>query len=146
MLQEHNSSACSGPQPRLLLIEDHAELAEVTALILREAGIDVRVAMSGKDALQEAAAWCPEMVLCDLTLPDIPGLEVVQTLRELPQTKNSLIAIHSMMSEWEIRSLEQNIRAGTINLVLSKPITEEKVERLLTNFAALRERRAASRT
>src|SRR6516164_5250017 len=129
-----NLLASSGRQPRLLLIEDHAALGEVTAIMLRAAGIEVRIATSGKDGLQEAAAWCPEIVLCDLTLPDISGLEVARTLRELPQTKSTLIAIHSIMSEREIRSIEQNILAGTINLFLPKPITEENIKRLLVNL------------
>ena len=63
------------PRCRVLLIEDHAPLAEATAEFIRSKGLDVRIASTGREALETAAVFHPEIVLCDLSLPDMPGPE-----------------------------------------------------------------------
>ena len=66
---------------RVLLVEDHAGFAEATAALMRHHGLDVSIATSGGDALKLAEECRPVLVLCDLTLPDMTGLDVVQALR-----------------------------------------------------------------
>src|SRR5262245_39709863 len=57
------------PYPvRLLLVDDNAVFAEATAEFLKIGGLDVRVAENGKDALETAEAFRPQIVLCDLML------------------------------------------------------------------------------
>ncbi len=66
---------------RVLLVDDEAGLARALAITLRAAGWEVRTAGDGGSALREAAAWHPDVVLLDLGLPDISGLEVIAGLR-----------------------------------------------------------------
>lgn len=79
--------------PNLLLIEDHADLANATADSLRLLGLDIQIAGSGNQALKMARAFRPAIVLCDLSLPDMSGLEVVRRLRGDPKTKHALLAV-----------------------------------------------------
>ncbi len=67
--------------PRVLVVDDEAGLARALAITLRAVGWDVRVAGDGRSALREAAAFHPDVVLLDLGLPDISGLEVITALR-----------------------------------------------------------------
>ena len=66
---------------RVLVVDDEAGLARALAITLRAVGWDVRVAGDGRSALREAAAFRPDVVLLDLGLPDISGLEVIAGLR-----------------------------------------------------------------
>jgi DNA-binding response OmpR family regulator len=122
---------------RVLLIEDHAPLAEVTAEFMRLAGLDVRIASTGEEALKMATASLPEIILCDVRLPDIPGPDVVRALRRLPGAKHTVIAMHSAGPEFEIRLLESG-GDSSVNMFLSKPLTEEKLEVLIKELEVLR--------
>jgi CheY-like chemotaxis protein len=124
---------------RLLLIEDHAGVAELTAEFLRDTGLEVRIARSGREGMDAAEAFRPEIVLCDMSLPDMSGLDVVRALRVRPDTKDALLAIHTAMSDADTQSLESHLDADDINLYLSKPITQKKLDRLLAALAALRQ-------
>ena len=125
--------------PRLLLVEDHADLGEATAEFLRCMGLEVQLASTGAAALKSAAVFCPDIVLCDLNLLDMTGLEVAQVLRKNPASKNTLFAIHTAFTEVDICSFERDVPAGDVNLYLSKPLTMEKLDKLLTAFELLRQ-------
>ena len=67
---------------RLLLVEDHAEGAEMLATLLKLWGHEVRVARDGPSALAAVVAEIPEMILLDLGLPRMNGYEVAERLRD----------------------------------------------------------------
>ena len=129
---------------RVLLIEDHAALAEATAEFMGSKGLVVRVASSGREALETAAAFHPDIVLCDLRLPDMSGLDVARALRDMPETKDAVIAMHSAMTESDFGTKgPQGIAA--VDLVLSKPLTEEKLDTLIKSRASKGTAREAPR-
>ena len=66
----------------ILVVEDDLTVAEVVVDYLRHAGLDPRHAVDGSTALEIAAAWRPDLVVLDLMLPGIGGLEVCRRLRE----------------------------------------------------------------
>src|ERR1700678_3372339 len=70
-----------GVDARILVVEDDLTVAEVVVDYLRHAGLDPRHAVDGRDALEIAAAWRPDLVVLDLMLPGISGLEVCRRLR-----------------------------------------------------------------
>jgi chemotaxis family two-component system sensor kinase Cph1 len=129
----------SRPPVRLLLIEDHAEMAEVTADILCRYGMDVRIASCGQEALETATVLRPDIILCDLFLQDMSGLELARVFRSRPETKDALIALHTAMPEMEVSTLEAEANATEIDLFLSKPVTKEKVDKLFARFALRRQ-------
>ena len=65
----------------MLLIEDDANMAQVVAGALRTRGHEVTVAADGRRGLQDASDLEPDLVILDLGLPDIDGIEVCRTLR-----------------------------------------------------------------
>jgi two-component system response regulator ResD len=67
---------------RILVVEDDLTVAEVVVDYLRHAGLEPRHAVDGPDALAIAADWHPDLVILDLMLPGISGLEVCRRLRE----------------------------------------------------------------
>jgi two-component system, OmpR family, response regulator MprA len=70
-----------GRDPRVLVVEDDDEIAQTLQRSLRLDGYDVRVARDGEAALDQAAAYNPDLVILDLGLPKLDGIEVARRLR-----------------------------------------------------------------
>ncbi len=68
--------------PRVLVVEDDDAIAQVLQRSLRMEGYEVRVADDGVAALDEAHAFLPDLVILDLGLPRLDGIEVAKKLRE----------------------------------------------------------------
>src|ERR1700745_3677119 len=68
--------------PRVLVVEDDDAIAQVLQRSLRMEGYDVKVAGDGVSALDLAHAFLPDLVILDLGLPRLDGIEVAKTLRE----------------------------------------------------------------
>ena len=68
--------------PRVLVVEDDDEIAQVLQRSLRMEGYEVRIAGDGVSALDEAHAFLPDLVILDLGLPRLDGIDVAKTLRE----------------------------------------------------------------
>ena len=65
----------------VLVVEDEASIASFVSLYLKNAGYDVHVAETGEDALTKAENQQPSLIVLDLMLPDIDGIEVCRRLR-----------------------------------------------------------------
>ena len=119
------------PSPlRVLLVEDYPELAEVTAELLMGEGLDVRTALSGHEALQVASTFQPQLILCDLKLPDMTGLEVASGLRSSPATEGAYVVILTAMRREELTH-KVGVDQPRIDAFLSKPITLDAIRTLV---------------
>jgi len=66
---------------RVLVVEDDAEIADVLRRFLRQEGHEVRTAVDGEEALPAASEFVPDLVILDLGLPGLDGVEVCRQLR-----------------------------------------------------------------
>jgi DNA-binding response OmpR family regulator len=66
----------------VLVVEDESSIASFVALYLKNAGYAVRTAANGNEALAQAAAAQPNLIVLDLMLPDIDGIEVCRRIRK----------------------------------------------------------------
>jgi two-component system response regulator ResD len=73
-------------EARILVVEDEPSIAEVVSLYLRRAGYHVTVVDDGEKALDSLARGLPDLVVLDLMLPKVPGLEIARWLREQGDT------------------------------------------------------------
>ena len=74
----HQSQA----HPLILIVEDETSIASFVAMYLKKAGYEVKVASSGTDALARASADNPSLIILDLMLPDLDGIEVCRRIRQ----------------------------------------------------------------
>jgi len=67
--------------PRVLVVEDDEDIAQVLQRMLRTEGYEVRVAVDGEAAVSDARAYVPDLVILDLGLPKLDGIDVARELR-----------------------------------------------------------------
>jgi PAS domain S-box-containing protein len=112
---------------RVLFVDDSEDLCRMMQMLLQSRGHQVRVAKNGQKALEIAVEFEPEVVLLDLTLPDMSGCDVAARLSELPQTRDSvLIAVSGDAQPETIKRVRQS---GFHHHVL-KPVDVDKLENL----------------
>jgi DNA-binding response OmpR family regulator len=72
----------TGTTQSVLVVEDEASIASFVSLYLKNAGYGVRTVSTGSDALAQTAAEAPDLIVLDLMLPDIDGIEVCRRIRQ----------------------------------------------------------------
>jgi DNA-binding response OmpR family regulator len=103
--------------PAILVIEDETTLAKNIRTYLIRYGFDVHIANTGTDGLKEFERFKPDIVLLDIHLPDIDGLEVLEKLRSLDaQAKVIMIT-----GESNVKVAVAAMKVGAYDY-LSKPI------------------------
>jgi two-component system phosphate regulon response regulator PhoB len=82
-----------GTRARVVVVEDEPDIAEILGGLLRKEGFHVGVALTGKDALEEFRKERPALVLLDLMLPDMSGLDVLKALKRSDQGEETRVII-----------------------------------------------------
>jgi signal transduction histidine kinase len=116
------SAANAAPPPsprRVLLVEDNTDAAEAMLLLLREFGHEVRVVHDGREALDAAQAFDPEVVLLDIGLPGIDGYELARRMRAMPKLEHATIVAVSGYGQTKDR---QRSAAAGFDAHLVKPV------------------------
>lgn len=118
------------PNPRswvVLVVDDNEDAADSLAEVLRLSGHRVDVAYNGMCALAKVRASCPEVVLCDLGLPELSGFDFAKAIRrDCPRTIR-LVAISGYAQPEDIR---RSLEAG-FDAHVAKPATQADIERWL---------------
>jgi DNA-binding response OmpR family regulator len=84
---------------QILIVEDDRSLAEVLDYNLRQDGYETHVANDGQEGLRQARVQAPDLMVLDLMLPMIDGLEVCRRLRADPATRNILVLMLTAKAE-----------------------------------------------
>jgi DNA-binding response OmpR family regulator len=71
---------------RILIVDDEPDIGRILALILRGAGFEAEAFTGGRAALAGLAAVPADLVILDVTMPDIDGFETLRRIREAPAT------------------------------------------------------------
>src|SRR5258708_35042957 len=118
--------------PRVLVVEDDDAIAQVLQRSLRMEGYDVRIAGDGISALDVAHAFLPDLVILDLGLPKLDGVEVAKTLR-----KTDDVPILVLTARDAVESRVEGLDAGADDYLV-KPFERQE---LLARMRALLRRR-----
>lgn len=120
----------------VLVVEDDKSLADVLAYNLDQAGYQVSVARDGQDGLTQAEVKIPDLVLLDLMLPVVDGLDVCRRLRTSAVTRDILIVMLTAKSEEADQVVGFNLGADDY---ITKPFS---IRVLLERVKALLRRRS----
>ena len=122
----------TGRDPRVLVVEDDEEIAQVLQRSLRLEGYEVRVAADGETALDQSAAFNPDLVILDLGLPKLDGMEVARRLRSADD-----VPILMLTARDALESRVEGLDAGADDYLV-KPFERQE---LLARLRALLRRR-----
>jgi two-component system, OmpR family, response regulator MprA len=122
----------TGRDPRVLVVEDDEEIAQVLQRSLRLEGYEVRVAGDGESALDQSAAFNPDLVILDLGLPRLDGMEVARRLRSADD-----VPILMLTARDALESRVEGLDAGADDYLV-KPFERQE---LLARLRALLRRR-----
>lgn len=123
----------------VLIIEDEPALAFQLGRALEDEGHDVRLAGSARDGLEQARTRAPDLVLLDLRLPDRPGLEVLDSLRErnpgLPVVVASAYgsvgdAVRAMR-QGAVDYLQKPLDLGSLSVLITRVLEDQRRQREL---------------
>lgn len=105
---------------KLLCIEDNlSSMALIETLLQRRPGIQLLSSMQGQLGLDLARQHAPQLILLDLNLPDLKGMEVLQRLRRLPATVNTPVLM--ITADASVNTQRELKQAGA-TAILIKPI------------------------
>jgi two-component system cell cycle response regulator DivK len=104
----------------ILLVEDNERNLKLLRDVLDYAGYDVRVARTAEDGISLAASEPPDLVLMDLQLPGIDGMEALRRLRESPRTAD--IPVVAVTAQAMKQDRERALEAG-FDGYIEKPIS-----------------------
>ena len=131
-----SAPAASG-RPRLerlsiLVIEDNADTRDVLKLMLEVEGASVETAENGEQGLRAAERLRPDIVLCDIGLPDIDGFEVARRIRA--RTDLAVSRLIALTGYGQAEDMRQAIKAG-FDAHLTKPVNLDQLMALLVSAA-----------
>lgn len=125
-----DTTAIPGQHPkRILLVEDDDALASVYLLRIQAEGFDVRRVNNGEDALAAALDYRPDLVLLDVMMPKVSGFEVLDILRNTPDTANLKIIILTALSQDNDKKRAEELGADDY-LVKSQVVIADVIDRI----------------
>lgn len=100
---------------RVLIIDDDESLSAVFEATLQKNGLETIYSLNGKDGIDKTRAEKPDLILLDQVLPDIPGNEVLKTLKADSETQNIPILMLSNFSQEEL--VKEAINNGAMDYI-----------------------------
>lgn len=85
--------------PKILVVDDDPDIVEILRYNLSLAGYDVKAASNGKEAIKKAKIFIPEIILLDVMMPEMDGIEACRLIREIPSLNNTRIIFLSARNE-----------------------------------------------
>ncbi|MDH3205817.1 MAG: response regulator [Gemmatimonadota bacterium] len=119
---------------RVLLVEDNMVNQRLALALLERLGHDVQVASNGREALEALQASDFDLVLMDIQMPEMGGIEATQKIREREAANGGHIPIVAMTAHAMTGDRERFLEAG-MDEYLSKPISQERLREVVRSLA-----------
>ncbi|MFA5806655.1 MAG: response regulator, partial [Melioribacteraceae bacterium] len=107
---------------KILIVDDDKDMRQLLSDILKSEGYEVRTAESGKKALKEIKVIRPEIVLLDIRLPEMNGIEILKEIKKL----NKSIIVIIITAYGEIQNAVDAMKLGAFDY-FTKPFHNEEI-------------------
>ncbi|MEX2431546.1 MAG: ATP-binding protein, partial [Dehalococcoidia bacterium] len=117
---------------RVLMVDDNVDMARLFGRLLQRLGHEVRTAFTGREALEAAVAFRPDVVLLDIGLPDMDGYEVAEQMRQEPVLQNVVLVA---MTGYGLEADRRRSQEAGFEHHLVKPADMDVLRRILAAVA-----------
>lgn len=132
---EQQQTPVANRRRKVLLVEDDEGLAQVYITRLEVEGFEVRRVPNGEDALATAIEFKPDLILLDVMMPKVNGFDVLDILRNTPETVNVKIVMLTALSQDADRKKAEEMGADDY-LVKSQVVISDVVDRIKQHLQA----------
>ncbi len=129
LMEENTDAALAQKRKKILLVEDDEGLAQVYIARLDAEGFEVRRVPNGEDALAAAMEFRPDLIILDVMMPKVSGFDVLDILRNTPETVNIKIIILTALSQEADRQKATEMGVDDY-LVKSQVVIADVIERV----------------
>ena len=136
---------------KILIVDDEIDIIELLSYNLKKENFTVVAAMNGKEAIQIASKMKPDIILMDVMMPEMDGIEACRQIKALPQLKNTplifltargeefseLAGFEAGADDYIIKPIKPRVLISRLKAILRRMLrngTIAKQECLLTNF------------
>jgi len=116
---------------KFLIVDDSASMRQLVSFTIKDAGYDVQVAENGKDALAKLGGGKVDMVITDLNMPEMDGIELIKKLRAMPDYKFAPIIM--LTTESQESKKQEGKQAGASGWIV-KPFQPEQLLDVVKKF------------
>ncbi len=116
---------------KILIVEDNPQNMKLTLMTLRPYGYNLLEATDGEEALKMVSRENPDLIITDIQMPKMDGLEVTRRLRQMPAFSHiPIIAV----TAYAMRGDEEKIMEAGCNTYLPKPINTRELPRIIAEM------------
>ena len=108
---------------KILCVEDNPDTQRMLSFLLTQAGYEVITADDGLQGIQKAKAWRPALILMDMMMPRMSGVEAVRRLRKMKVTKDIPILMLSAYQEQAL--IDEAIQAGADDYLIKTVLPDD---------------------
>lgn len=127
--------------PSVLIVDDETGILETLKILLKNEGFTPYVALGGKQGLEQIAALTPDIVLSDVRMPNVGGLEILSAAR----AKDPFVPVILMTAQADLRSAIQAVNEGAYHYI-QKPFVNDEIITILRRAAEHRQLRVENQT
>ena len=120
---------------KILVVEDNIRLAEIMAVLLKEAGYETCLAETSAQGISKAVTERPNFILTDLELPDMIATEAIAILKKTPVTSHIPVVVLNAEGDHQWRT--KALKAGAAEYLL-KPISPRELIKVARKFCRRR--------
>ena len=124
----NEASARDRPPPLVLVVDDAPPILRLVRLALSTLGVRVETAETGSDALRKLAEMTPDLVLLDLRLPDVRGIDLLRAIRDRSPLP---VIVFTAMSDDEV--LSEALALGAADIV-RKPFSPDRLASVVSHI------------
>jgi two-component system chemotaxis response regulator CheY len=109
---------------RILTVDDSSSVRQMVGFTLRKAGYEVAEAVDGRDGLTKVGAGKFDLIITDLNMPNVDGIELITTVRKIPEYK--FVPILMLSTESQAEKKDAGRKAGATGWIV-KPFNAEQL-------------------
>src|SRR5919199_3835935 len=134
-------TTATAAKPNVLIVDDETGILETLRILLKNEGFTPHVAHGGKQGLEQLDALSPDIVISDVRMPSVGGLDILSTVR----SRDPDLPVILMTAQADLRSAIQAVNEGAYHYI-QKPFVNDEIVAVLRRAAEHRQLRVENKT